>query len=123
MPAEVPAQTGFISSPPGDSAPYLEAWQEVLHLGTGLDDARLIAEFGCLSGLTADRIPVDQTLRVEAYADVRVQGEIEERRIRVLEPTLEHIRDQWFRSSMELLTDGALEVVKIRIRRFSKTHD
>ena len=125
MPSDLPPQTGFISSLPGESPSYVEAWHDVLQLGAGLDDARLIAEFGCLSGLTADRIPVDQSSAVEASADVRVPGE-ESLNVRVLEPTLEHIHRQFAQKYEERhgrAPVGSMEVVAIRLRRFRKPHD
>lgn len=126
MPAELPPQTGIISSAPEAPVPYLEAWHEVLHLGEALDDARLIAEFGCLSGLTADRIPVEQTAAVEAYADVRLMGSANAMRIRVLEPTLEHIHARFRHAHLEQHETVAMEpieIVTIRLRRFRNPHD
>jgi hypothetical protein len=122
MPSSSPAQTGIIASPPGHPTPYVEAWQNVLQLGDGLDDARLIAEYGCLSGLTSDRVPIARTTAVEAYADVRLHGSSEELRIRVEQPTLEHIRarfaEAFSRLNGSVSHDAAVEIVTIRVRRF-----
>ena len=127
MPGSSAAQTGIVFSPPGDGPSYVEAWQNVLHLGEGLDDARLIAEFGCLSGLTADRLPIDQTTGVEVYADVRLAGQVNLQTVRVTEPTLEHLRqkfDEAYRGTHgSPLPDQAMEVVMLRIRRFGKPRD
>jgi hypothetical protein len=122
MPSSSPAQTGIVASPPGHPTPYVEAWQKVLHLGEGLDDARLIAEYGCLSGLTSDRIPIARTMAVEAYAEVRLEGSSEELKVRVEQPTLDHIRtrfaDAYSRLHGSVPQEAAIEIVTIRVRRF-----
>lgn len=121
MPASEPAQSGLIVSPPELSAPYLEAWKNVLSLGDGLDDSRLIAEFGSLSGLTSDHIPIDQTASVEAYADVRRIGAVENTTIRVREPTLGHIQSRFAALSNPPSRETAIEIVILRVRRYRKT--
>ena len=122
MPSPPPAQTGFISSATGEAIPYIEAWKNVSDLREQLDDARLIAEFGSLSGLTSDRIPVVQSTAVEVYADVRVAGQTDELRIRVEAPTLEHIQARFADAYEEaygvLPPTAAIEIVILRVRRF-----
>ena len=120
MPASEPAQSGLIVSPADAPAPYLEAWKIVLSLGDGLDDSRLIAEFGSLSGLTSDQIPIDQTASVEAYADVRRMGAVENTTIRVEEPTLDHIHSRFAALSNTPSKEKSIEIVILRVRRYRK---
>ena len=114
------AETGWIVSSPDAPASYVEAWKNVLSLSEGLDDARLIAEFGSLSGLTSDRIPVDQSAAVEAYADVRVRGEVDTDKVRVYEPTLEHMRSRFAELKSPMEAAGSVEIVTLRVRRYRK---
>lgn len=120
MPTSEPAQTGCIVSPADAPIPYVEAWKNVLSLGSSLDDARLIAEFGSLSGLTSDQIPIDQSATVEAYADVRVRGDIETLKVRVYEPTLEHIQTRSNELKSQSAPPDAFEIVTLRVRRYRK---
>lgn len=94
----------------------------MLHLGDGLDDARLIAEYGFLSGLTSDRVPLARTTAVEAYADVRLAGSSEALKVRVEQPTLEHIRarfaEAYSRTRGPVPQSATIEIVTIRVRRF-----
>lgn len=91
-----------------------------MSLGSSLDDARLIAEFGSLSGLTSDQIPIDQSATVEAYADVRVRGDIETLKVRVYEPTLEHIQTRSNELKSQSAPPDAFEIVTLRVRRYRK---
>ncbi len=120
MPASEPAQSGLIVSPPEGSAPYLEAWKNVLSLGDGLDDSRLIAEFGSLSGLTSDHISISETASVEAYADVRRIGTVENITIRVQEPSLDHIHSRFAALSEPPLQATSIEIAILRVRRYRK---
>ena len=65
-------RTAACSAPWAWSSPRLSPTcrKRSLHLGATLDDARLAAEFGYLNVQAVDRVPVDQTAAVEAYADV-----------------------------------------------------
>ena len=95
MPISEAAQSGLIFSAPGVSPRFVEAWYGVLHLGSGLDDSRMVAEFGRLSGLASDHIPPEQTTSLEASADVRVVGQLDSIRFRVKDPSWDHIYDQF----------------------------
>ena len=125
MPSPPPAQTGFIISAADDPIPYVEAWKNDSDLGEQLDDARLIAEFGSLSGLTSDRIPVEQSSAVEVYADVRLVRQLGELRIRVEAPTLEHIQARFIEvykiSHGVVRPSAAIEIVMLRVRRFGRS--
>ena len=120
MPISEPAQSGWIVSPSEAMVPYVEAWKNVLSLGEGLDDARLIAEFGSLSGLTSDQIPIESSGAVEAFADVRVRGESETLTLRVFEPTLEHIRMRWGEGRGLGAGERGMEIVGLRVRRYRR---
>ena len=121
MPVPESAQTGWITSAPGESPAYVEAWKNVLALGDGLDDARLIAEFGSLSGITSDQIPVGQSAAVEAYADVRPRGQIETVKVRVQEPTHEHIQSRFAELQGVSVDESEIEIVALRVRRYRRS--
>ena len=114
MHAQQPAQSGILFSEPGVLPAWVEAWKNVLHLGDGLDDSRLVAEFGNLSGAAADHIPPERTAKIEAYAAIRLAGQKETIAVRVAEPTREHLRRQIAGGA-----DDVLEIVILRLRRIS----
>ena len=120
MPGTEAAQSGLIYSPPGVTPAYVEAWKNVLHLGAGLDDSRLLAEFGNLSGASSEALSTDQTAAVEAYADVREVGESEAVTLRVNAPTREHIRQQFEQHRPEL-SGREFEIVVLRLRRIARS--
>jgi N-methylhydantoinase A len=69
-------------------------------------------------------VPYDQTGSVEAYADVRFQGQSHELKVRVERPTREHI-EQRFREAYESLYGQApagreVEIVTLRVRRLGR---
>jgi N-methylhydantoinase A len=103
------------------ASPVAEASRTVVHLGPDLDDARLAAEFGQISGRTMETIPYDQTASVEAWADVRFKGQSHELKTRVLRPTKDHIESQFqdaYRSTYGRTPDARdIEIVTLRIRR------
>lgn len=121
MPVPESAQTGWITSALGESPAYVEACKNVLALGDGLDDARLIAEFGSLSGMTSDQLPVEQSAAVEAYADVRPRGKIEIVRVRVQEPTHEHIQSRFAELQGVSVDEIGIEIVALRVRRYRRS--
>jgi N-methylhydantoinase A len=96
----------------------------VVHLRDQIDDARLAAEFGGLSGQTMDAIPYDQTASVEAHADVRFRGQSYELKVRVQRPTLEHIRDEFLRAYVQAYGQAPagreIEIVTLRVRRTAR---
>jgi hypothetical protein len=124
MPGSETAQTGFAWSTADAPERYVEAWHHVLHLGDALDDARLIAEFGCLSGITSDHIPIHESSRVEAYATARVAGGAEDFTFAVKEPTLEHIHARLVevckRAGGTPSNTPGMEIVSIRVRRYGR---
>ena len=117
MPQMQPAQSGVLFSPPDADRRYVEAWQHVLYLGAGLDDSRLLAEYGRLSGMTVDHIPPATTTSIEAYADVRSVGQGETVQVCVTEPTLQHI-GQLFLKASNSAPGESIEIVTIRLRRY-----
>jgi N-methylhydantoinase A len=118
----IPPHCGVLSALGMAGAPAIvDASRTVLHLGHQLDDERLPAEFGSLSGQTIDQIPHARTARVEAHADVRFAGQSHELMIRVERPTLAHIHER-FLAAYELAygaapKDRAMQIVTLRIRR------
>jgi N-methylhydantoinase A len=102
--------------------PVADASRTVVHLGDALDDARLAAEFGAISGQTMDVIPYDQTAAVEAWADVRFKGQSHELTIRIERPTREHIAGKFataYRARYGQFPENrAVEIVTLRVRRF-----
>jgi N-methylhydantoinase A len=101
--------------------PVVDASQTVLHLGNQLDDERLVAEYGRLSGQTIDKISFDQTAAIEVFADARFKGQSYELKVRVTRPSLQHIRDQFlaaYESRYGRAPESRLiEIVTLRIRR------
>jgi N-methylhydantoinase A len=106
------------------AAPVAESSKTVVHLGEDLDDARLAAEYGQISGRTMDTIPYEQTATVEAWADVRFKGQSHELKIRVHRPAWEDI-NATFQQAYESLFGRApanrkIEIVTLRVRRIGK---
>ncbi|HET6251337.1 MAG TPA: hydantoinase/oxoprolinase family protein [Tepidisphaeraceae bacterium] len=102
--------------------PVADASRTVVHLGAILDDERLVAEFGSLSGQTIDVIPYEQTDRVEVFADVRFRGQSHEIKVKIDRPNLSHIAER-FTAAYRALYGGvpqgrAIEVVTLRVRRY-----
>jgi N-methylhydantoinase A len=121
----IPPYAGVLSALGMVVAPAIaDASKTVLHLGDQLDDSRLPAEFGYLSGLTSDRIPPERTGRVEVFADVRFAGQSHELTVPITAPTLENIEASFFdayrRRYGELPSNGRMEVVTLRIRRTAR---
>jgi N-methylhydantoinase A/oxoprolinase/acetone carboxylase beta subunit len=98
-----------------------DASKTVVHLGEQLDDARLAAEFGGISGQTMDLIAYEQTAAVEAFADVRFAGQSHELSVRVFRPMWEHIREQFLTAYRERYgpppAGRKIEIVTLRARR------
>ena len=105
--------------------PVADASRTVVHLGDALDDARLVAEFGYISGQTLDVIPYEQTDRIEVYADVRFRGQSHEVKVKLDQPTLEHIAERFSQAYGKLygsVPQGRpTEIVTIRVRRYGRT--
>jgi N-methylhydantoinase A len=104
--------------------PVADASKTVVHLGEQLDDARLAAEFGGISGRTMDVIPYEQTAAVEAYADVRFAGQSHELSVRVNRPSWEHITERFHEAYRErygqVPAGRRVEIVTLRARRTGK---
>jgi len=104
--------------------PVADVSKTVVHLGEQLDDARLVAEFGGLSGQTLDVIPYEQTALVEAHADVRFRGQSHELKVRVDRPTRDHITQRFledYERAYGLAPTGrAIEIVTLRLRRAAR---
>jgi N-methylhydantoinase A len=121
----IPPYAGVLSALGMVVAPAIvDVSKTVLHLGEELDDSRLPAEFGYLSGLTADRIPPERTGGVEVFADVRFAGQSHELTVPVTAPMLENIEASFFNAYRqrygELPSNGRMEVVTLRIRRTAR---
>ena len=120
--AGVLSALGMVVAPP-----VADASKTVVHLRDQLDDARLAAEFGQISGQTMQSIPYDQTAVVEAYADVRFKGQSHEVKVRALRPSIDHVREQFLAAYEQLYgrvpQNRPIEVVTLRIRRIGKAHD
>ena len=105
--------------------PIADASKTVVHLGEQLDDARLAAEFGLVSGQTMQAIPYDQTAAVEAFADVRFSGQSHEVKVRLERPSLAHVRERFLVAYRELYgqvpESRPVEIVTIRVRRVGTT--
>lgn len=111
---------GMIVAPP-----VADASRTVIHLGEALDDQRLIAEFGSVSGQTIDVIPYEQTERIEAFADIRFRGQSHEVTVKLEQPTLEHAAERFLEAYRKLygsIPQGRpIEIVTIRVRRYGRT--
>ena len=101
-----------------------DASRTVVHLGDRLDDARLAAEFGMISGNTLEQIPYDQTASVEAFADVRFRGQSHELKIRIGRPTRQHIAERFVEAYKERYGQvpgrREVEIVTLRVRRIGR---
>ena len=117
--AGVLSALGMIVAPP-----IAEASQTVVHLGDRLDDARLAAEIGRISGKTMDVIPYDQTASVEASADVRFRGQSHELTVRIDRPARQHIADRFMEAYRvrygQIPTGRPIEIVTLRVRRVAR---
>ena len=117
--AGVLSALGMVVAPP-----VAEASKTVVQLGDELDDARLAAEYGLVSGKTMDVIPYEKTAAVEAWADVRFKGQSHELKIRVSRPTRQEIAakfEEAYRRQYGRLPAGReVEVVTIRVRRIGR---
>lgn len=106
------------------AAPVTESSKTVVHLGDELDDARLAAEFGQISGRTMEIIPYDQTAAVEAWADVRFKGQSHEIKVRVMRPGWEQITASFHLAYQSLYNqvpqNRPIEIVTLRVRRFGR---
>jgi N-methylhydantoinase A/oxoprolinase/acetone carboxylase beta subunit len=106
------------------AAPVADSSKTVVHLGEELDDARLAAEYGQISGRTMEVIPYEQTASVEAWADVRFKGQSHELKIRVMRPGWEEITASFHSAYQSLYNqipeNRPVEIVTLRIRRIGK---
>jgi N-methylhydantoinase A len=104
--------------------PVADASKTVLHLRAQLDDARVAAEYGYLSGLTSDVISHSQSASVEAFADVRFEGQSHELTVKVERPSRQHIETIFldaYRARYGQAPSGRpIEMVTLRVRRFGK---
>jgi N-methylhydantoinase A len=110
---------GMIVAPP-----VVDASKTVRHLGDSIDDSRLHAEYSYLSRQSAEKLAVDQTVQIEAFADCRLQGQSYEVTVPVARPSVELI-EQSFRDAYTVLygrcpTDRKMEIVTLRLRRIGK---
>src|SRR5256885_1280095 len=104
--------------------PVAEASKTVVHLREELDDARLAAEYGFVSGRTMEVIPYERTVAVEAWADVRFRGQSHEMNVRVARPAREEIEAR-FRDAYEGVYgrtpgDREVEIVTLWVRRIGR---
>jgi N-methylhydantoinase A len=104
--------------------PVADASKTVLHLGDGLDDHRLYAEFGHLNMLASERLPQDQLAAVEAYADLRFKGQSYELTVRAhgadraaLESAFRAAYAERYAAVPE---HRPIEVVTLRLRRIGR---
>jgi N-methylhydantoinase A len=106
------------------AAPVIDASKTVVHLGEQLDDDRLAAEYGGLSGQTMDVISYEQTAAVEVYADVRFRGQSHELGVRVYRPSREYIGERFLEAYRgrygEPPAGRAIEIVTLRARRIGQ---
>ena len=104
--------------------PVFDASKTVVHLADQLDDDRLAAEYGSLSGQTMDVIPFDQTGAVEVYADVRFRGQSHELMVRVERPAMEHIHERFVEAYRarygQTPGERPIEIVTLRVRRLGR---
>ena len=118
--AGVLSALGMIVAPP-----VADASRTVVHLGDALDNDRMAAELGSLSGQTIDKIAYEQTDRVEAYADVRFRGQSHEVKVKLDRPSLEQAAERFtqaYRALNGAIPEGrTIEVVTLHVRRFGKS--
>jgi N-methylhydantoinase A len=120
--AGVLSALGMVVAPP-----VAEASKTVVQLGADLDDARLAAEYGQVSGRTMEVIPYERTASVEAWADVRFKGQSHELQVRIGRPSWEEIEAK-FKAAYEANygrapTDRPVEIVTVRVRRIGRGVD
>jgi N-methylhydantoinase A len=117
--AGVLSALGMVVAPP-----VTDASQTVVHLGEGLDDHRLVAEYGRLAARTSDVIPYERTAATEAFADVRFRGQSYELTVRVVRPSVEHVREQFLAAyavQYGRAPEGReIEIVTVRFRRYGR---
>ena len=110
---------GMIVAPP-----IAEASQTVVHLGDQLDDDRLAAEFGRISGKTMEAITYEQTASVQAFADVRFRGQSHEVTVpvdwRMRENIGRRFLDAYGARYGHVPTGRAVEIVTLRVRRVAR---
>jgi N-methylhydantoinase A len=117
--AGVLSALGMVVAPP-----VAEASKTVVQLGAELDDARLAAEYGQVSGRTMEVIPYERTAAVEAWADVRFKGQSHELQVRIGRPSWEEIEAK-FVAAYEAMyghvpAGRAVEIVTVRVRRIGR---
>lgn len=117
--AGVLSALGMVVAPP-----VAESSKTVVQLGEELDDARLAAEYGQISGRTMETIGYEQTAAVEAWADVRFKGQSHELKVRVMRPDREQIEEAFraaYTTAYGQLPEGkAVEIVTLRVRRLGR---
>jgi N-methylhydantoinase A len=110
---------GMVAAPP-----VADASKTVLHLGDGVDDHRLYAEFGHLNMLASERVPQEQLAAVEAYADLRFKGQSYELTVRARGADRAALESAFLAAYAErygAVPDGrAIEVVTLRIKRVGR---
>ena len=121
----VPPYCGVLSAlGMASAAPVSDASKTVLHLGDGLDDHRLYAEYGHLNMLAAETLPNDELAAVEAYADLRFRGQSYELTVRAKgadRTALEEaFRETYARQYGVCPTDRMIEIVTLRLRRIGR---
>ena len=123
----VPPYCGVLSALGMVVAPAVtDAARTVVHLDRAgqLDDARLAAEYGKLSGETMEQVLYDQTGAVEAHADARFRGQSHELKVPVARPDREHIERAFLDAYQALYgqvpAGRAVEVVTLRVRRLGR---
>jgi N-methylhydantoinase A len=117
--AGVLSALGMVVAPP-----VAEASKTVVQLGAELDDARLAAEYGQVSGKTMEVIPYERTAAVEAWADVRFKGQSHELKVRIGRPSWEEIEAKFvaaYEATYGRVPVGrAVEIVTVRVRRIGR---
>ncbi len=113
---------GMIVAPP-----VVDVSKTVSHLADQLEDSRLHAEFSNLSKTSADQLSIDQTDKIEAFADCRFKGQSFEVTVPVARPSRELI-EQNFRDAYALRygqspADRPIEIVTLRLRRTGRGAD
>lgn len=112
------------SNDPDKGPAVAEASESVLHLGEGLDDHRLYAEFGHLNMLASEQLPQEQLASVEAYADLRFEGQSNELTVRAYgadRAALEQaFRDAYAERYGPAPAEGRIEIVTLRLRRIGR---
>jgi len=107
--------------------PVADAARTVVHMGSALDNDRLAAEFGMLSGQTMDVIPYERTASVQPLADVRFEGQSHELTVPLGRPSRDHIEDEFKRLYEQrygqLPTARQVEIVTLRVRRIGKQYE